>query len=88
MSELKAGQVWVRGAESFVLLWADGYNGIRAVEERSEQESHQQWLDRQPRFAASPVASTARAALEGIGLSDLIRDGWALDAEGREVSDE
>lgn len=82
-AKLKAGQIWVKGAESFVVLWADGSNGIRAVREPHEQESHQQWLDRQPRFTTPPVASAA-----DVRLSDLIANGWAPDAEGREVSDE
>ena len=86
--KLKAGQVWTKGDESFIVLWADGYNGIRAVREPHEQEGHQEWLDRQPRFTTPPVDGAARTVLNDVRLSDLIREGWSIDAERREVSDE
>ena len=81
MSEkkLKAGQVWVRGDKSRLVLWADGTIGVFAVEYRLSDGPH-------------PVV---KPMLGFIKLDELIRDGWSLDAEdcpetveGQEVSDE
>jgi len=87
MSEkLKAGQVWVRGDESFLVLWANGESGIRAVEQKFAAPP-MVW-SRRSTPSASDVVKPVLDFIKLDDLDDLIRDGWSLDAEGREVSDE
>ena len=68
---LKAGQVWIKGDESFVVLWSDGTSGIRAVEQTLVGE----------------LWPTVKLVLDFIQVDDLIREGWSLGGKHHEHHD-